>query len=1144
MAPTYSLNDDSDIRYHNLAYNSSVKNSGVNQSMLLVDSSLVKYATPSAVQSALAANSTLCNYASKSTDPLPWLTIDLGLSYPLYMVQIWFSARSPFNGSLQILLGDDPGPPQGTTSTSMLAFNPACYSETSTILAATYVNYNCGYLASGRYLTVQRTDPATNSSVMSLVTVLAFQCTSDTELCLGAYTDGYSCVSYTKASGQEWTGVLSYNCICTAGYFQKSWGSGLAVCARCSPGTYWPSNNPLDPSQCSITGNNGYGIVCNNWLTAQDNCTLCASGTYTSDYGSTSCTACPAGLVSAPGATSIASCITATPTKQPTSPTTVLPSMSPTKLPSKAPSHAPSTLPSLPSQAPTIAPSSAPSQAPTLSASSQVPTIAPTSAPYRQPSLAPTRNPTAAASGSPSAEPISVSPSATPTSRSPTSSPSASPTSQPTSTPTATPTTARSTTVLPSRSGPTTVPTTATVPTATPTLTLASSLVVPGFPINVQVLGSVRGFQGVANKRIDYNLMYTIDGSSSSIATSVNTDGSSNLYFSFAPILLMQGKTLSFTVSIVSAVSAYTCYLNMDTQSISYPSSGSTNISSTIFSSVVLTTCAASGSGGVTIIPQSGISSINTTGLNPETFIPGTAANIDFTSTVGNGISSSLGVSNNSILVDVCFDAANRPQLCIVFLADAASSSSGANSLVCSRAGQSITIPISVSSISHSNNTNSNSSNVTFLSSASTVTSSTIPFSLILPEFNSPLSQLANIGTTIILLLPIYGAVLTGVAIVLFVIMLYLLFRRYTPKAKILPIFMFFFNWLVLSADLSFLAYLNTSRKPLVDSLGCPQEHPLASTALLLLLLGVFFIVSAAIFGWYVSFRMMWHSCSKNALNYYASSRDLLTGNPTSRSHHHFTRFKLKHKVAIVFVCVCCGLIGPAHMPFLASRFCGAAAFKCNLPEAAIRRIKLWELILLFGYNLPFSSLGIAASVLLSGWKWQIIASLVFQLVLIMLHTAKFALPICVKHFECAKKMKNCIKNCDKCVKKSPNAIKVVPSGVSGRSAAAEGVFPVLKLTSKRAKFRQMAKFAKFARESAAGNSQIPPAVSAQGVSADILSYNSSNSFNSDSDSDSDSSNTEASEHLEIASNPVVLPTNDSSPQPRRLPSGSTLRSF
>jgi hypothetical protein len=660
-------------------------------------------------------------------------------------------------------------------------------------------------------------------------------------------------------------------------------------------------------------------------------------------------------------------------------------------------------------------------------------------------------------------------------------------------------------------------------------------LVEHGSPVSVQVLGSVRGFQGVANKRIDYNLMYTIDGSSSSVGTSVNTDGSSNFYFSFAPILLMQGKTLSFTVTIVSVVSDYTCYLNLDTQSISYPSSGFANVSSAIFSSVVLTTCAASGSGGITTTPQSGVSSINTTGLNPESFVPGTTANIDFTSSVGNGISSYLGVSNNSILVDICFDAANRPQLCIVFLPDAASSTSGANALVCSRAGQSITIPISVSSISRSNSTNSSTaSNITYLSSASTATSSTIPFFLILPEFNSPLSELASIGKKIILSIPTYGAVIIGVIFVIFVIILYLLFRRYTPNAKIRFIIMFFLNWLLVSADFSFLAFLNSSRKPLVDSLGCSQENPLASNALLLLLLGVVLTVVAAVFGWYVSFKLMWHSCANHSLGYYGASRDLMTGKPISRSHHQFTRFKLKHKVAIAVVCLSCGLIGPSNVRFLASRFCGSAAFKCTFPKAVDSRIDIWDLILVLGYNLPFASLNIAASVQLHGWTWQIIASLVLQTIVILLKTVKLTYPVCVKHLECAKKLKECHKKFDKCVKKSPAAPRVVPSGAIEQIAAVDGVTPALNPTSKRDKFRRMANLA---RKANTAHSQISPVASAPGASVEPPSHGSSVISSSDSDSgsnsgsDSGSSNSESkSERLEIASNPAVSPTTDSSP--------------
>ena len=98
-------------------------------------------------------------YHSTGTDAMPWITIDLGAQFTLSAVQIWNRwdcCWNQFMWQFQILVGNNPGPVQGTAGTSALNFNPACFVQSTDLIFTAYGYGIYGCVATGRYVTVQR----------------------------------------------------------------------------------------------------------------------------------------------------------------------------------------------------------------------------------------------------------------------------------------------------------------------------------------------------------------------------------------------------------------------------------------------------------------------------------------------------------------------------------------------------------------------------------------------------------------------------------------------------------------------------------------------------------------------------------------------------------------------------------------------------------------------------------------------------------------------------------------------------------------------------------------------------------------------------------------------------------------------------
>jgi hypothetical protein len=90
---------------------------------------------------------------------MPWITIDLGAQFTLSAVQIWNRVEQGSWSRMlrfQILVGNNPGPVQGTAGTSALTFNPACFVQSTDLVFTTYGYGTYGCVATGQYVTIQK----------------------------------------------------------------------------------------------------------------------------------------------------------------------------------------------------------------------------------------------------------------------------------------------------------------------------------------------------------------------------------------------------------------------------------------------------------------------------------------------------------------------------------------------------------------------------------------------------------------------------------------------------------------------------------------------------------------------------------------------------------------------------------------------------------------------------------------------------------------------------------------------------------------------------------------------------------------------------------------------------------------------------
>jgi hypothetical protein len=529
---------------------------------------------------------------------------------------------------------------------------------------------------------------------------------------------------------------------------------------------------------------------------------------------------------------------------------------------------------------------------------------------------------------------------------------------------------------------PTVFPT--TVPTALPvTNAPAAAGLTTASPVtaNVRVVGSLQGFLGKLSIQITFNMQYSTTTQAASLTTTVVSDGTNSQYFFFSLVPLSRGEALDFTVNIQSLPSEYNCLLSSQSQFISYPSNSAGNLSSPLFSSNVLVFCSTSQiieavppqvATGLVSFP----SSVNA--LVPQILTPGSPQNSAFTSAVGTVIAHAIGASNTSIVVTISYDSNGVPQISAV-MAD----SSGAS--LCGFSG-----------------------NITV-----TLTLDGITFDFHIGKFEDTVTTWALAQVNVLKSLPLYLTVPLSIGFLVLLVVLVIILRRVFPNVKIKPLITLLLSINGLATNILFLNYLNTVRtdKSAARLSACVTTsaiNPLANTATILLIVGILSLLTNAVYGWFVSSRLMCRGCS-NRISFLYSSRNLL--DIYTQKVVKFESFKRRHRCAIAANIVLCGL-SPVHLLIMESNLGGCAVFKCPFPSYTATYIQWWDLIPVFLVFLPFTVLQLAASISLSGWTTEIVVSITLSSLQIVYAVASKVLSYLAERYSWVHLLGQVVKRC------------------------------------------------------------------------------------------------------------------------------------